>query len=291
MKISLCCTVKDEKNSINSFLDTIMKQTKVPDEIIIVDGGSKDGTIEILNDYQHDFPELIKIIKNGEVNIAKGRNISIVNAKHEYIVSADAGTEYDVNWLKNLTSPFNDLSVDIVSGFFEPKTENRYEEVLGVLFFPKVNDMNWDKFLPSARSLSFKKKVWKELGGYAEWLPRGIGEDSLFAICAKKKGYNFAFAKDATCYWQPRSDLSSLFKQYFYYSQGAAIAGFQDTFLFESYGINPIKMTLSNFAYFITNKKFIHLIISVPVLTTVLFGKICGSFSGMIKRSKIKNGE
>jgi len=67
--------------------------------------------------------------------------------------------------------------------------------------------MNWSKFLPHGSSVAFKEKVWEELGGYAEWLPRGIGEDTHFFLRAQKAGYRFAYATDATCYWRPRAQF------------------------------------------------------------------------------------
>ena len=286
MKISLCCTIKNEESSIGYFLNSIFNQTRIPDEMIIVDGGSTDRTIKILNEYQHKFPDIIKIIISDGANIAKGRNISIKNAKYIYIASADAGTEYDKNWLKNLSDYFEvDPEIDVVSGYFEPKAENLFEEVIGVLLFPNPELMNWERFLPSARSVAFKKEVWEELNGYAEWLPKGIGEDSHFALCAMENGYNFAHAKNAICYWQPRSNLRGLFKQYFYYSQGAAFGGFEGVFLLEAYGGSAIKTTIKNLTYFAKNKKIKHIAMSFLVLTIVLLGKILGTISGIIKRS------
>ena len=40
MKVSVICTVKNEEKNILQFIDSILKQTKIPDEFILVDGGS-----------------------------------------------------------------------------------------------------------------------------------------------------------------------------------------------------------------------------------------------------------
>ena len=52
MNISLCITVKNEEKSIGPLLDSIFAGTKKPDEIIIVDGGSTDKTLSVINNYQ-----------------------------------------------------------------------------------------------------------------------------------------------------------------------------------------------------------------------------------------------
>ena len=48
MKSSFITTVFNEENNIEAFIDSVLNQTKSPDEIIIVDGGSTDKTLEIL---------------------------------------------------------------------------------------------------------------------------------------------------------------------------------------------------------------------------------------------------
>ncbi|RLG16029.1 glycosyltransferase, partial [Nanoarchaeota archaeon] len=44
MKVSLICTVLNEEDTIEDLLKSIIKQTRRPDEFVIVDGGSKDKT-------------------------------------------------------------------------------------------------------------------------------------------------------------------------------------------------------------------------------------------------------
>ena len=50
--IALIATVLDEESAIGSLLDSILAQTRPPDEIIICDAGSTDRTREIIGQYQ-----------------------------------------------------------------------------------------------------------------------------------------------------------------------------------------------------------------------------------------------
>ena len=134
------------------------------------------------------------------------------------------------------------LNIDIVSGFFEPKPETLFEESIGATLYPSLELVDWSRFLPSCRSVAFKKKVWEELGGFTEWLPRGIGEDAHLFLKAHKAGYRFASAPDATCYWRPRRNFAELFRQYFAYSRGAFVSGSGRTFMVGPYGANPIRL-------------------------------------------------
>jgi glycosyltransferase involved in cell wall biosynthesis len=51
MRISLIATVRNERETIGAFLDSLLEQSRAPDEVVIVDGASTDGTLEVLNDY------------------------------------------------------------------------------------------------------------------------------------------------------------------------------------------------------------------------------------------------
>jgi GT2 family glycosyltransferase len=52
-RIALVATVLNERNSIEPFVESLLNQSRKPDEIIIVDGDSTDGTREILERFQH----------------------------------------------------------------------------------------------------------------------------------------------------------------------------------------------------------------------------------------------
>lgn len=233
IKVSLVMTVKNEKSTIDSFLKSILTQKRVPDEIIIVDGGSKDGTVEAIKSFLNDLPIKLFIVENA--NIARGRNIAIKNSKYEYIACTDAGCKLDKDWLKNIIKYFeNDASIDVVSGFYLPDTHTLFEECVAEVTYRKLNTIKNDNFLPSSRSIAFKKKVWEEVGGYPEWLY--TAEDTLYDINLKKRGFKFVFAKDAIVYWRPRGSLKKLIKQMYLYGKGDGEAKlFIRTFMFKSF--------------------------------------------------------
>ncbi|MFH1855694.1 MAG: glycosyltransferase [Candidatus Omnitrophota bacterium] len=225
-KVSLICTVKNDESSMKGFLDSLLSQSRPPDEIIIVDGGSTDRTVEIIKSYVEKGSPIKLIVKEG-VNIAKGRNIAIGNSRCELIASTDAGCRIDKNWLKNLIEPFElDQAVDVVSGWYEPDASNEFEKSVAEVTFPKIGAVlkNPDDFLPSGRSIAFKKSAWEKVGGYPEWLTFA-GEDTLFDINLKKAGFKFAFAPKAVVYWKMRPNLKSFFKQYYLYAKGDREAG------------------------------------------------------------------
>ena len=224
-KVSLICTLKNEESSIKEFLDSLSFQSRPPDEIVIVDGGSTDKTVEIIKSYIEEGA-LIKLIVEDGANIAEGRNIAIKNAKHDVIASTDAGCRIDKDWLKNLIKPFvGDSSVAVVSGWYEADARTDFERCVAELTYPKLERVMkaLDKFLPSSRSVAYKKECWEKVGGYPEWLY--TAEDTLFDLNSKKAGCKFVFAPDAVVYWNVRPNLRSLFKQFYLYAKGNGYAG------------------------------------------------------------------
>ena len=223
IKVSLICTLKNEESSVKEFLDSLLAQSRPPDEIVIVDGGSTDRSVDIINSYIKRGMSIKLIIKGG-ANIAQGRNIAIRNAEHDIIASTDAGCKIDKDWLKNLIKPFGeDSCVDVVSGVYDSFGKTTFEECLAELTGGNISSWTAEDFLPSSRSIAFKKAVWEKVGGYPESLD--YAEDTVFDLNLKKAGYRFKIAKDAMVHWRMRGDLQSLFKQYYNYAKWDAIGG------------------------------------------------------------------
>ena len=73
MKISVIIVCKNEKDSIEKTIDSVFSQTYKKFEIIVLDGNSTDGTLEILKNYR----EKIKLVMNEEKGIYSAMNEGI----------------------------------------------------------------------------------------------------------------------------------------------------------------------------------------------------------------------
>ena len=103
MKISLVIPVKDEETSLESLYKSICEQTRQPDEVLLVDGGSTDKTIELAQKLASGDLNL-KVIETPQASPGKGRNIGAKNAENEWIAFTDAGIKLEKDWLEKLAA-------------------------------------------------------------------------------------------------------------------------------------------------------------------------------------------
>ena len=98
-----------------------------------------------------------------------------------------------------------------------------FERALGATTLPTLDDVNPSGFLPSSRSVLFRRQAWERVGGYPEWLD--YGEDLVFDLALRGNRCRFAFAPSAIAHFRPRRSLAAFFRQYYLYARGDGKAG------------------------------------------------------------------
>ena len=221
MRISVCITVLNEEGAISKLVDSLLSQSKKPDEIIVVDGGSTDETREILKHYQKKDKRIKLLFQR--CSRSKGRNVGVEIAKNEIIAMTDAGCIAERDWIKNITDPFKNAEIDISAGFYDMLYQNSFEKAENV--FLGVRPDNFDiKFLPSTRSIAFRKEAWERIGGFDEGL-EDTAEDTVFNYKALKLGMEIARVKNARVGWRMPESLEEFSRKTFKYARGDALSG------------------------------------------------------------------
>jgi glycosyltransferase involved in cell wall biosynthesis len=219
MKASVICTVLNEGQTIHKLLGSLLMQTRLPDEIVFVDGGSTDRTAAILESFARQTTYPVRVIVAPGSNISQGRNLAIEAAAGPIIASTDAGVRLHIKWLEELLRPFeSDPPPAVVSGFFVPDPQTTFEVAMGATVLPTLSNIDPATFLPSSRSVAFLKSAWEAAGRYPEWLD--FCEDLIFDIRLREVADPFYFAPEAVAYFRPRSSLRAFFKQYYQYARG-----------------------------------------------------------------------
>ncbi len=219
MKISVCITVLNEEENIDLLINSLLVQTMIPNEIIVVDAGSTDKTVNKIKTFKN-----VKLIISKGISIASGRNLAVKKSKNSIIAMTDAGCVCDRNWLCEITKPFEDSETNVVAGFYEMTGDSDFQKALKS--FLGIIPEKFDKmtFLPSARSLAFKKTVWKKVYGFSEKFEKA-GEDTDFNIKIIKNGFSIEIAREAIVDWEVPDNLISSMKKFFFYAKGDAQSG------------------------------------------------------------------
>ncbi len=233
MKVSLISTVLNAEEHIDAFLASIAAQERRPDEVVVVDGGSTDGTLARLRDAK----DAITLIEDPGANIARGRNRAIAASAHDVIAVADADCAYGPGWLGALIAPLEG-GADVAMGWTEPVIESLLDACVASLGFPlAAAEADEAAFMPSARSVAFRREAIDAIGGYPEWL--AIGEDMWVNHRWRERGFAMRMAPDAVARWHPRGSLGAIWMQYVRYARGDGQAGMypeRHTLRFAVYG-------------------------------------------------------
>jgi len=104
MKISVIIPLFNKKDTIIKALESIFNQTVQPLEIIVVNDGSTDGSVELVEQVKHPLTRLINQ-KNAGVSIARNRGIN--EAKGDWIAFLDADDFWDNDFLETINKLSN----------------------------------------------------------------------------------------------------------------------------------------------------------------------------------------
>lgn len=220
----MALTVRNEAETIERTLSALVGQTLKPAEIVVADGGSTDGTPELVERFSVSSPVPVRLLRLPPCNRSVGRNAAIRAARSEIVAMTDGGCVADRWWLEELTKPFTwPDPPDVVAGYYEPIVEGIWEAAAGAALVPKPDEIDPETFLPSSRSVAFRKSAWEAVGGYPEGLSHN--EDTPFSLALRRAGFKFAFAPKAIVRWRVHTNPAKVFWQFLRYAYGDGESG------------------------------------------------------------------
>ena len=227
--ISLVSTVLNDHSGCVKFFQQMARQSRLPDEIVIVDGGSCDETWQFLQaESAQTRPWRLQLRQEHGCNIARGRNLAIEITNHALIASTDIGCDWDPEWLHELVQPFElDPACQAVMGSWAVRAEDlsspwaRIEYAL--LRQPKLVATNTSD--ASSRSIAFTRALWEKIGGYPEDLTLAA-DDMVFSLLLHRiASDSIACAPMVRCYWMRPKTLQAFCKEARRNFRGAGEAG------------------------------------------------------------------
>ena len=225
MRISVIVPVLNEEESIRALLESLLKQSRLADEIVITDGGSSDATPGIIAQYAAHHPE-VRLLREAQALPGRGRNLAATEAFGEWLAFIDAGVVPASDWLARLAECVTrEPDTDVVYGAWEPITDTFFKECAAIAYAYVPNRENIEEVKRSRALFSslMRRCVWHDVGGFSEHLRSA--EDLLFINKIDEKPFQVRYAPAALVRWSMQPTFRLTFARFVTYSRNNMSAG------------------------------------------------------------------
>jgi succinoglycan biosynthesis protein ExoA len=221
--VSIIVPVYNEAAYIKQCLESILRNEYPRDrfEILVIDGGSTDGTHEIIEQMAKQYPQII-ILKNYKRIQSVAMNIGIRNSRGEIIIRMDAHTLYAPDYIRRCVELLETTDAANVGGVLRAVGTNYISKIIAVAvttpfgignaYYRYAEKEMWvDTLFPGA----WRKSTLEELGGFnEEW---AVNEDYELNYRLRKAGGKILLSPKIKCWYYVRPSLKALTRQYFRY--------------------------------------------------------------------------
>lgn len=220
--VTILIPAYNEEKSIGKCVKSCLNQTRRVDEVVVVNDGSTDNTLNLLK----SFGSKIRIIdlKKNTGNKSKAQEIGLRCIKTDIFITTDADTRLHRNFVKNILKNFDDPEVSAVCGFIESEKDNFYTRVreinyiLSQTIYKKAQNEVGAIIVLAGCSSAFKTDVFKKIVKFDH---DNITEDLDFTYKLKLADKKIKYDENAVVYTQDPNNFKSYFKQlYRWYSGG-----------------------------------------------------------------------
>lgn len=198
-RISVIIPVYNAEKHIAKCVDSILPQLQANDELLLINDGSTDNTLSVLNKLESNH-RVIRVIDKSNEGTAKTRNLGIQEAKGEFICFVDNDDFLDKDYIDTYYNNIVGTEYDLVMGSYKRCTDDE------ILFFLKTKDSKWFQLMVVAPWAKIYRRSFL-IDNKIEFLNYGIGEDIFFNFLVYSKtdkikiieynGYNWWFNKDS----------------------------------------------------------------------------------------------
>ena len=204
--VSLIIPTLNAASEIGALLESLLTQTCVPDEIVVVDSSSEDKTAKIASSYRE---VTVEVIDRQDFNHGLTRDKALKSSSGDIIcfMTQDA-MPANAKFIENLIAPIlRDPSIAISSGRQLPKANaRRFEQLVRAFNYTKQSNVHSKADIPTLGikayfatdvCAAYRRSTYLKLGGFEK---TDMSEDMLMAAKAINSGWKVAYAADAEVY-------------------------------------------------------------------------------------------
>lgn len=182
-KISVVLLTKNSAETVKKTLESIFSQTRKPDEIVVVDGNSKDSTQDIVTQYP------IKLVTEPGLGFGHARNLGIKNAEGDIIFFIDSDCYADDKWIERILPHFSDPNIAGVTGQTRLWNTNHGVARFLACVGGRMDMPTKQRFVKIAptMNLAIRHEAVLEVGGFDESLSRGEDTELTYKVTKRHK--------------------------------------------------------------------------------------------------------
>lgn len=205
--VSVIIPTYNEESVISDCLTSLSKQTLKDLEVVVVDDGSTDKTVEVIKNLNLSNFDL-QIVNGNHGGAGKARNLGAKKAKGNILVFVDADMTFDKNFLKKLVDPI--LKGKEKGTFSKDEVVSNWDKPLARAY--SINE-GWENKKRHPKNYPDEQKVFRailksefdEVGGFT---PGGYNDDWSLS---EKLGYNAVVVNDAVFFHKNPETLSEIY--------------------------------------------------------------------------------
>jgi succinoglycan biosynthesis protein ExoA len=222
LKISVVVPARNERTTLPDLLAAIESQTLRPDEVIIADGMSNDGTREWLADACASRPWL-RVVDNPAVGIAAGLNTAIEQARNPLVARMDAHAVYAHNYLESVHRVFLERDdVVAVGGIMDTQGRGKWGMAIASVLRRRFGLGGASHRIGGPGgpvdhvfSPAYRREAVVSAGGFDETMR--ANEDFELDYRLRRAGGVVWLEEEMRCTWFTRESLGALSSQMFRY--------------------------------------------------------------------------
>lgn len=221
--VSVVVPIYNEERYISGVIEAIVRQDYGLEhmEILLVDGGSTDRTVEMIQQYQTRYPQ-IRLLDNPRRMVQTALNVGIQAAEGEYIVRLDAHADFADDYISQSIAAIERTGAADVGGPTVAKGTSPVQRMVAAAYHSpfavgdsKHYQEDYEGYGETVFMGTFRREYLLELGMYDERLNCNEDDDLTFRIAARGDRV-FISSKIKSVYY-PRDTYRGLFKQRFRY--------------------------------------------------------------------------